>query len=65
MTLHFQEVGGLPQNYPEMAFFGSFFGAVHILNRRRALGEAPLTLTWSEKRTHQILWKSARVKGHF
>ena len=25
MTLHFQEVGGVPQNYPEMAFFGSFF----------------------------------------
>ena len=25
MTLHFQEVGGLPQNCPEMAFFGSFF----------------------------------------
>ena len=42
MTLLFQEVGGLAQKCPKMAVFCSFFGAVHILNRHRALGVAPL-----------------------
>ena len=45
--------------------FLQFFGAVHILNRRRALGVAPLTLPLSELPTHQMLWKSVRVKGLF
>ena len=65
MTLLFQEVGGLPQKCPKMAVFCSFFGAVHILNRRRALGVAPLTSPLSELATHQMLWKSVRVKGLF
>ena len=65
MTLLFQEVGGLPQKCPKMAVFCSFFGAVHILNRRRALGVAPLTSPLSELPTHQMLWKSVRVKGLF
>ena len=65
MTLLFQKVGGLPQKCPKMAVLCSFFGAVHILNRHRPLGVAPLTSPLSELPTHQMLWKSVRVKGLF